>query len=220
MRLFHHRSGTDHAPVPGLAETAAARGWQPAPAPPFDRELHDALYDVACDLYGAPGGNVGQELGRNWHGIGFRDAFRLSDAGRTVTVANGHAGLGYDVRLVAGPPMEVAVCAVELPAVLAQGRIQSRRYPRVLHLKDTPTGDPLFDERCRTSLAPVGAVWLTPEVRQRILAHDDWVLLSMGTALTCVTAGAFRSADDVVARIRDVLDLVAAIPSSVLPDHL
>lgn len=89
MRLFHHQQGAADVPVPGLAETAAALGWQPAPDQPFDRELHDALYDLACDMYGIPGGALEQGLGRNWHGIGFHDAFRFSDAGRTVTVANG-----------------------------------------------------------------------------------------------------------------------------------
>jgi hypothetical protein len=220
MRIFHHHSGTERAPVPGLAEVAAAHGWQPAEAASLDREMRERLYDLACDLYGLPGGSIGMDLGRGSGGIGLRDTFRLSDAGRTVTVANGRAGLHNELRLATGPPMEIALCAVELPTILAPGRIQSRRYPEPRHLRNAPTGNPAFDERYLTALQPVGAVWLTPEVQQRILAHDDWVLLCTGGVLSCVTQGSFESGDDVVARVRDVLDLLAAIPTSVLPDHL
>lgn len=42
------------------------------------------------------------------------------------------------------------------------------------------------------------------------------MLLSFGTALVCVTQGSFATADDVVRRVHDVLDLVAAIPASVV----
>jgi hypothetical protein len=222
MRLFqfHHRGGIDHAPVPGLAETAAARGWRSAPDPPFDKDLRDTLYELACDLYGVPRGSVGQEMGRNWRGIGFHDAFRFSDAGRAVTVANARAGLAYEVRWVANPDMWIAVCAVELPALLAPGRVQSRRYPPLLHLVDAPTGNPPFDERYATSRPAPGAAWLTPEVQRLLLTHDDWVLLALGTALVCLTQGSFTTADDVVRRARDVLDLVAAIPATVVPDHV
>jgi hypothetical protein len=171
-------------------------------------------------MYGVPGGALGQGLGRNWHGIGFHDAFRFSDAGRTVTVANGRAGLDYEVRHVAGPPMWIAVCAVELPAALAPGSVQPRRYRPMLHLRDAPTGNPAFDERFLASVPPVGAMWLTPEVQRRLLAHDDWVLLSHRTALVCVTRGAFPSADDVARRTRDLLDLVDVIPSSVVPHQV
>ena len=220
MRLFHHQQGTADVPVPGLAETAAARGWQPAPEQPFGREIHDALYDLTCELYGEPGVQLSMRLGENWRVIPFRDAFRFSDAGRTVTVANGRAGVAYEVRHLAGPPMDVAVCTVELPAALASGLVHPRQYPRMLHMRDTPTGNPVFDERYLSSVPHIGAAWLTPEVQQRILGHDDWVLYALGTKLTCVTKGAFASAGDVQRRIDDVLDLVAAIPSSVVPHSL
>ena len=220
MRLFHHQQGPVDVPVPGLAETAVARGWQPAPEQPFDRELHDALYDLACDMHGVPDGALGQDLGRNWRGISFHDAFRFSDAGRTVTVANARAGLSYEVRYVAGPPMWIAVCAVELPAALAPGSVQPRRYRPMLHRREEPTGNPAFDGRFRAAVPHIGAMWLTPEVQQRLLAHDDWVLLSHHTALVCVTHGAFASADDVVRRAGDVLALVELIPSSVVPHQV
>jgi hypothetical protein len=153
MRLFQHQQGACDNPVPGLAETAAALGWQPAPDQPFDRELHDALYDLACDMHGVPGGALGQGLGRNWLWIGFHDAFRFSDAGRTVTVANGRAGLDYEVRHVASPPVRIAVCAVELPAALARGRSSRAGIARCCTCGTRPPGTPRstsgFWRRCR-----------------------------------------------------------------------
>lgn len=219
MRLFHFGPVKGHVPVPGLAAAAAARGWQPAPDQPFSRDLHDMLFDLTYDMYGVPRGSVGQDLGRNWKGIGFHDAYRFSDAGRAGTVANARTRLEYEVQAVMGAPMDAAVCAVELPAVLSSGLVQSRRYRPLLNLRATPTGNPAFDERFLSMLPPVGAVWLTPEVQQRLLTHDDWVLLSFATSLVCVTQGAFASADEVLRRVDDVLELVAAIPSSVVPDH-
>jgi hypothetical protein len=220
MRLFQHRQSSDRPPVPGLAEAAAAQGWGVASDPPFDRDLTDMLYELACDMYGVPRGALGQDLGRNWRGIGFRDAFQFSDAGRTVTVANARAGLAYAVRWVTNPDMQIAVCAVELPALLAPRRVQSRRYPPLLHWPDAATGNTPFDERYATSRPAPGAAWLTPEVQQLLLTHDDWVLLAVGTVLVCVTQGSFTSTDDVLRRVRHVRDLVAAIPSSIVPDHL
>lgn len=217
MRLFHHRAGTADVPIPGLAEAAVAHGWRPAPDPPFSRDLHDMLFDLAYDLYGVPSGPVGQDLGRNWKGIGFRDAFRFSDAGRTGTVANARTRLDYEVRYLERTPMEIAVCAVDLPAALSPGVVQPRRRHPVLQSRAVATDNPVFDERYLSSLPPVGAFWLTPEVQACLLAHDDWILLSFGATLTCVTQGAFGSADDVLGRVDDVLELVAAVPSSVVP---
>jgi hypothetical protein len=217
MRLFHRPKAGDDVPVPGLAEAAAARGWQPAPDQPFSRDLHDMLFDLTFDLYGVPRGTVGQEFGRNWKGIGFHDAFCFSDAGRTVTVANARTHVAYEVRYVQGAPMDTAVCSVELPAALSPGLVQPRRYRPMLHLRATPTGDPAFDESYLSTLPPVGAAWLTPEVKERLLARGDWILLAFGTWLVCVTQGWFATADAVLGRVDDVLDLVARIPASVVP---
>lgn len=219
MRLFHFGPVKGHVPVPGLATAAAARGWQPAPDQPFSRDLHDMLFDLTYDMYGVPRGSVGQDLGRNWKGIGFHDAYRFSDAGRAGTVANARTRLEYEVQAVMGAPMDIAVCAVELPAALSPGIVQPRRYRPMLHLRATPTGDAAFDERYLSTVPPVGAAWLAPEVRQRILSSEDWILLALGTTLTCVTQGSFATADDVLRRVDDVLGLVAAIPSSVVPDR-
>jgi hypothetical protein len=220
MRLFHFGPVKGHVPVPGMAAAAAARGWQPAPDQPFSRDLHDMLFDLTWDMYGVPRGSVGQDLGRNWKGIGFSDAFCFRDAGRTVTVANARTRLEYEVQAVLGAPMDAAVCSIELPAALSPGLVQPRRYRPMLGLRATPTGNPAFDERYLSTLPPVGAAWLTPEVQQRLLASDDWILLALGTALTCVTQGAFATADDVVRRVEGVLDLVNAIPASVVPHEV
>ena len=220
MRLFHYRAGTGEAPVPGLADLAAVQRWQPAPDQPFDRDLTVALYEMTCDMYGVPRGLFGQDVGRSWRGTSFRDRFCLTDAGRTVTVTNMRAILGPEARLVPGPPKDVAVCAVALPALLAPGCVQPRAYPNLSRLRPQPVGNPEFDERFLVAMLPVpGGSWLAPQVQQVLLAHEDWVLTALGTTLACLTRGAFTTTDDVLRRIRDVLELVAAIPPELVPDH-
>jgi hypothetical protein len=223
MRLFTSRAAADRAPVPDLAATAAASGWRPAPDPPVDRDLYQTLHGVILDMYGVGRGidYVGPNVmsGR----VAFRDAFCFDDAGRPVTVANAHALLAYGVPRF-GKSLDVALCAIQLPALLHASPVYSRLYHLRLHLPSTPTGNPLFDERYAVVGMPfsVGPTWLTPQVQQLILAHDDWVLLPFGTTLACVTKGPFTSADEVVRRVRDVLALVAAIPTSIVParaDH-
>jgi hypothetical protein len=220
MRLFYRRSA-DEAPVPGLAETAAASGWRPAAEQPLDRDLTDALHDIALDMHGVGRGidNIGQNT--NLRVVVLRDAFCFDEAGRTVTAANARAVVDRFAQIGLGRPMDVALCAVELPTLLRPGVVYSRRYHLRLHTGTTGSGNPTFDERYVVSGLPasVGGTWLTPQVQQLILAHDDWVLYAAGSTLVCLTKGPFASADDVVRRVHDLLQLVAAVPTSVIPDH-
>jgi hypothetical protein len=220
MRLFYRRSA-DEAPVPGLAQTAAASGWRPAADQPLDRDLTDELHDIALDMHGVGRGidNVGQNT--NLHVVAFRDAFCFDDGGRPVTVANARAVVDRFAQVGLGRPMDVALCAVELPALLRPGVVYSRRYHLHLHMRENATGNALFDEQYVVAGLPssVGDTWLTPPVQQLILAHDDWVLMPFGSTLVCLSKGPFTSADDVVRRVHDVLQLVAAVPTSVLPEH-
>lgn len=223
MRLFQRPSAADAAPVPGLAESAAASGWQPAPDPPIDPDMKGALHGIALDMHRINRGidSVGPTVTSRM--MAFYDAFRFNDSGRTLTVANARAILDHTVRYVLGP-VDVALCAVELPTLLRPGVVSSRRYHLRLHVPATPTGNPAFDERYEVSGMPasVGGTWLTPQVQQLILAHDDWVLYAFGATLVCLSKDRFATADDVVRRTREVLQLVAAIPTSVVPaqaDH-
>lgn len=222
MQLFHRRS-VDEPPVPGLAERAAASGWQPA-AHPFPQDLSDMLFDIALGMYGVGNVSTPDVPGSRARVVVCRDAFRLNDAGRSVTVANVRAIRSFEAQLRIGPAIDVALCAIDLPTILRPGVVYSRRYHLRLHVRDTPTGDPAFDDRYLVTgmLGSVAGTWLTPQVRQLILAHDDWVLVPFGTTMICLSKGPFASADDVVRRIGEVLQLVAAIPTSIVPatvDH-
>ena len=87
----------------------------------------------------------------------------------------------------------------------------------------TPTGDPAFDQLFAVAAMPQpGALdrVLTPEVRQRIMAHDDWVFQPGRYLLGCVSRGAFPSAAAVGQRISEVLGIVAAFPASAGPAHV
>jgi hypothetical protein len=61
---------------------------------------------------------------------------------------------------------------------------------------------------------------LTPEVQQRIMAHDDWVFHAEHSLLGCITKGAFGSPQEISTRVGEVMGIVAAIPASVLPAHM
>jgi hypothetical protein len=152
----------------------------------------------------------------------FRDAFCFSDAGRPITVANARAVRPADVVLPLGQALDVALCAIALPTILRPGVVYSRRYHLRLHVRLSPTGNPAFDERFLVAgmLGSVAGTWLTPEVQQALLAHDDWVLVPFGTTMICLSKGPYASADDVLRRIGDVLRLVATIPTSVVPDKV
>jgi hypothetical protein len=224
MRLFNRRPAAEEAPVPGLAETAAASGWRPAGRQPFPKDLTDALHDIALGMYGVSDPSVPDLSGSHSRVLALRDAFCFSDAGRAVTVANARALRGRESLQLFGPVLDVALCAVELPTMLQPGVVYSRRYHLRLHVRDSRTGDPSFDERYLVAgmLASVQGTWLTPQVQQVILAHDDWLLWAGGPTLVCLSQGPFTSADEVLRRARDVLSLVAAIPASVVParaDH-
>ena len=238
MPLFghHHKnepdgfSGNIPAGFTGLAEFGQAEGWEPVPGQPFDGHLETAVHEITRAMYGAARtGHAVMQTGIRVGGTAFPDAFRASVGGRTVIVANAWTSIEAEVRYSTGDVRGVAVCAVEVPAVLPFLGIQSRRFPPIGLMRVTPTGDPGFDERFAVNAVPeaVPAVpsldaVLTPEVRQRIMAHDDWVFWHERYLLGCVSPGVFRSAAEVSQRIGEVLGMVAAFPASAAPrqvDH-
>ena len=154
----------------------------------------------------------------------FRDAYRGSVAGRAVIVANAWTNIGPEVRQSTGEWYGAAVCAVELPSLLPLLCVQPRRFPPVAQIRETPAGAAPFDDRFLVTgpagAGEPGAQLLTPDVQQRIMAHDDWVFWSERYLLGCVSQGPFRNDGQVAQRVDEVLGIVAAIPSSVLPDHV
>ncbi len=238
MPLFRHhrdeagpgRPGPGHpvsrgpGAAPGLAEFAAAEGWLPAGDRPFDGHLEDAAAEINRTLHGAA-----RTLGAaRLHGIRigatvFRDAYRATVGGRAVTVANAWTNIEPEVRHSTGEMHGAAVCAVELPSVLPMMCVQPRRFPPVGRARESPTGNPVFDGQFLVAGQQVpgdGQQVLTPGVQQRMMARDDWVFWAGRYLLGCVSRGPFRSAGEVSQRITEVMGIVAAIPASVLPDHV
>jgi hypothetical protein len=205
--------------IPGFAQVAFTQGWQPAGDQPFDGHLERRMLDITRCLFGM---SRGVRLSQN-SGTNFRDAFRGSIDGRMVAVSNAWSYIKVPI-MGSDPDLGgVAICAVELPSALPIACVQPRRIPAVLPMPATPIGSPEFDQRFIVNAAPAmgdARQVLTPDMQQRIMARDDWVFCAERYLLGCVSRGPFHSADEVNRRISEVLALVAAIPASVLPDHV
>jgi hypothetical protein len=210
-------------PVPDLAAYAQTRGWRAAPDRPFDGHLEDVANRVTLSMY------IHERLDtfvRERNRIGntvFRDAYRLTVDDRVVTVANGWTNIQAQIRYSPDNWRGVSVCAVELPAVLMLQCIQPRRLQPVVNLQPTPVGNPEFD----ATFSAVGAPGfetsvISEEMQQRIMVRDDWIFYAERYLFGCFRHDPFSSAAEVAQRISDVLDIVAAIPTDVLPatvDH-
>ena len=61
---------------------------------------------------------------------------------------------------------------------------------------------------------------LTSQVRQLMMIRDDWFFQFERYMLGCIGKGALQSIDEVRERMSQVLAIVAAIPASVVPDHV
>jgi hypothetical protein len=227
MSLFHRRRdapAADAGPalpsVAGLADFAAARDWQQVSDRPFDGHLEDAVHEIARVMYGAPRTEPVQHVTRVGPTI-FRDAFRTSVDARAVTVANGWTNIQPELRFSEDDWRGVAVCAVELPSILPIATVHPRSIRGAVRVHETPTGNPAFDERYVVGAAP-GTVKevLTLEVQELIMARDDWFFQAERYLFGCVSKGAFASAEEIDRRIDDVLAIVAAIPTSVMPQHV
>ena len=228
MPLFghHHEDARPamQAGIPGLPEVAVAQGWQPVSGQPFDGHLEDAVHDITRCMYGVPRQmpTVAQH-GVRIGGTAFSDAFRGNISGRAVIVANAWTSIEPELRQSTGDVKGAAVCAVELPSMLPIACVQPRRFPAVMLVRNTPTGDPAFDERFAVAALPDAGQQmqvLTPDLRQLIMARDDWVFRAERYLFGCVSKGPFGSVSEVTQRIGEVLAIVAAIPPSVLPDHV
>lgn len=138
-------------------------------------------------------------------------------------MANAWTSIEPELRQSTGDAKGAAVCAVELPSMLPIACVQPRRFPAVMLVRNTPTGDPAFDDLFAVAALPDAGQQmqvLTPDPRQRIMARDDWVFRAERYLLGCVSKGPFGSVNEVTQRIGEVLAVVAAIPASVLPDHV
>jgi len=238
MPLFSHRAHPDHDdsrrhpwdPVPGLAEVAAGQGWQPAGDRPFEGHLESPVHEISRWMYGASRSGPGDDF--QVSPTFYTDAYRGTISGRAVVVANAWTTLGPAMPFGKSGTKGAAVCAVEVGGLLPVAFIQPCQFRPMYRLLVHPTGDPAFDERFIVNasgpevmsrvlpgLAQPGDM-LTADVRQRIMAHDDWVFRFEDYWLGCIARGQFMTVDDVSQRISEVLGIMAAIPASIVPDHI
>jgi hypothetical protein len=223
MPLFGRRRPAPGPAVPpgpsGLADQAAAQGWQPVAGPPFHHHVVDGVHDITRAMYGAP---RPMDSERMVGGTTFSDAIRTSIDGRTVIVANSNTYIDPALFQAGRLHPDVAVCAVELATIVPGVIVQPDRIPQIRHLGRTQTGNPAFDDHFRVSAIDTGFIRqiLTPDVQQRIMMRDDWVFWLGEYLFACVAKGKFRSLDEVSSRVTEVLDIVTAIPVMVMPSQV
>jgi hypothetical protein len=227
MPIFgkHHdesAQGWVEPPVPGLAEAMVAQGWTAVTGPPFDGHMEGVVTATTRAMYGAQRHMVAPaKVNIRVGETGFSDVYRGNLAGRAVTVANSWTAIEGENRFATGEVKHVAVCVAELPALLPIACIQPRQFGLIVDGAETPTGNPQFDQRFYVArLTSTVAQVLTPNLQQRIMAHDDWVFRAERYLFGCISRGRFDSVDEVGRRISEVMGIVSAIPTSVLPDHV
>lgn len=219
MALFrrHRNVEPTREGVPGLQEAMLGQGWAAAADRPFKGNLEDIFSQIELSMHG-----IGSPSGTPYRrDSNFYDAYFGEIEGRKVTVANAYLRLDVD-----GTPMPfsfrgTSICAAELPTVVLGLVVQPRHLRhQVTHLPEVETGDPLFDQQYVVKGTADAAQVVTPEMRQLIAARDDWVFVSQQALFGCVGRGAFSTVEEVRQRIADVMAIVRAIPTSVMPDHI
>ncbi len=223
MGLFKRRlpTATSNTRTPELAELAESRGWQPLTDDPFDSGVTRNLWRLNFALYGERepigfGGHDNVPRVSTYH-----DSYAGTIDGRRVIVTNHSTNIAqlriYDFEAV-------AVCAVEVGTIAPIMLVEPRALPLVArHVPTTATGDQAFDDRFVTVLVPtVGPEVMTTDVRRLLMARDDWALLGDANWLLCVSKGRFESVDHATRRVDEVLAIVHAFPTSIVPaevDH-
>ena len=227
MSLFHRRrtAATDDRPSPaGLVEVAAAQGWQPAGGQPFDGHLETAVHTISLAMYHihrheAPLKGV-TRIGETV----FTDAFRANIDGRAVVVSNAWTNIQSEIRHSDVVWAGAAVCTAELPTVLPYASVRPRSADPMPGTP-RPTGNAVFDDRFIVAGTPEGVgaeigEILTAQVQQLMMAREDWFFQFERYMLGCISKGPFHSAEEVRQRMDQVLAIVAAIPASIVPDHV
>lgn len=221
MPFFHHKSGQGEPSgtgrqdyrkvVPGVAEYAASQGWRPLGDSPFDGFLADFTHEATRVMYGAPRGQVYGSTSIRAAGTVYRDAYGGAAGGRAFSVANAWTSIG-ELR-------PVAVCVAELPVIVPLTWVQPRRFAAVMITRPIPAGDAAFAERfvVHGQDPAFAQALLTAEVRELMMARDDWIFVLERVRLACLAREAYASAEDVRLRLAQVQAVLAAIPPSVVP---
>jgi hypothetical protein len=208
------------AGIPGLADQAAAQGWQPVTGPPFRSHVVDGIHDITRAMYGDS-----RLMDTTQRAVGetkFSDALRARIDGRTVIVANANTFIDPGLFQAGRFSPDVAVCAVELATMVPGTIVQPDRIQQINHWGAAEMGNPAFDDQFRVNTGDAGFVRqiLTPDVQQRIMMRDDWVFWLGENLFACVAKGKFRRMEEISSRVSEVLGIVTAIPGTVMPSQV
>ena len=211
---------TSSTTIAGLPELAASRGWQPIEGKPFEHILVDRVWHLTWSLHDVreppPMGGASTVAPRP---PVFRDSYGGEYEGRRIVVTNHATNVGL-IKL--NDWKAVAVCAVELGTIFPIVLVKPRGLPYHGKLPTVSSGNPDFDERFDLVMAPVvdPQSVLDAQVRQRVMAHDDWAFVGHDDWLVCVRRGPFEIADDVTRLLDEVFGIVRALPESIVPSRI
>lgn len=212
--------GLGHSePIAGMAEGAAAWGWQPVDGVPFSSSVTDQVRGIGRTLHGAFRNTTGLPSSAVPR-VTYHDAYRGTVGGRTVTVAN--AWQPVEAVVAGGAHVEgCGVVGVELSTLLLLAGIEPRRGHKGIPGPEMPTGNPSFDAAYRVvAIGPWAEGVVTPDMQQRIAARDDWAFIADEATFVAICGEPFTTADEVSARVGEVVGIVAALPEDVEPAEI
>lgn len=216
MGFFRRFSeGLGHSePIAGMAEGAAAWGWQAVDGDPFSSSVTGQVRSIGRTLHGAFRSTSGLP-GSFVPSVTYHDAYRGTVGDRTVTVAN--AWQPVEAVVAGGAHVEgCGVVGVELRTLLLLAGIEPRGGHKGIAGPEMLTGDASFDAAYRVVGLPVlTESVLTPEMQQRIAARDDWAFITDDAMFVAICAEPFATADEVSTRVGEVVGIVAALPAGV-----
>jgi hypothetical protein len=194
-----------------LGRYALGRSWRPlgpAPFPELDAVIHDAVRAWYGLLEYQPlGGAQGGIVYRDAFGGGFPRAYESPLAPREFRCA--HAWTVLNTRIPA------SICLLTVGTSLPEAVVGLRPHYSVMHAAPEVTVDDVdFTTRFEVRGPEPERVraLLVPEVRDRLMARDDWMTVFKGSAVLSVCFAAFDDGPDVDKRIEQLADLVAQFP--------
>jgi hypothetical protein len=223
MALFgrRHREAAEPAPAnEALVQAAASLGLHPIDDPGFDSGFLDRIKEASRVLHGFPP----RFLTHTDAGIPnmfFTDAFTGTIDGRQVTVANVRTPMEAMSLEYMAKVHSTSLVVLELTTLVPYS-VEPRARHQVFKGLEMPTGDAAFDAAFRVAglIAMGESPFASPEVRQRIAAHNDWIFSFDGPLLACVGLPAFEEGDELTDRVHEVIGVVTAFPESVAPSKV
>ncbi len=171
-------------------------------------------------MYGAP-----RQIDTSERTVGdttFGDALRVSIGGRTVIVANAHTYID-PALFQAGRLTLTWRCARSSWPRSCPGPSSSRTGSRRSGSWAEPrpaTGPSMTSSGSARPTPEFIRQILTPGVQQRIMMRDDWVFWLGEYMFACVRQGQVPRLDEMSSRVTEVLDIVTAIPGTVMPSQV